>query len=183
MRFALRILLVAASAVVSAAPARSQESPGKPPKGPEHKVLAQGTGHWEYTGTMYLADPKAEPMKLSGTAEVEFLGDTSWLILKDRGRANETPYESVGIMCYDSEKGRYTATMASTYAPPPLVIGEATYDEASRTFSWKEQEAVEPDTGKRFSSNRMKHLKPMISQYRPLISNAPERRISSSGTS
>jgi hypothetical protein len=132
-------------------PARPADDSAKDTKdklkaGPDYGVVERMVGRWDLTGVVYPKDPKAAPLKGEDTQETNFLGNSSWLVSKTKGRIGELPLESVGLMCYDPEKGKYTATGAGTLDPPRLVIAEGTYAESSKTMSWKELEVIEPGT-------------------------------------
>lgn len=129
-----------------------QDTKADPGKGAARKVLEQLAGRWDFTGTVYGGDGKSEVLRLAGTFDAGFLADSSWLAGKGQGRANDKPFEFVSILCYDEKKGRYTATGAHSVFPTTLYIDEAVYDEASKTFAWKEGEMVEPETGQTVTS-------------------------------
>ncbi len=88
-------------------------------------------------------------MKPEGSAENRFLGESGWVVGMVKGRADNEPYEVVGITCFDAEKGKIVATGANSILPPKLALDEGTYDEASKTIFWKEQEILEPGSGKK----------------------------------
>jgi hypothetical protein len=111
---------------------------GKPDDGAERQVLERFVGSWDLSGKLYHEDPEAEPLKLEGLWEADFLGDSSFLISGSKGRAGGAPFERMTILCYDAQRGRYTAAGANTAFPGRLLLNEGTYDEASRTISWAE---------------------------------------------
>lgn len=115
---------------------------GKPDDGAERQVLERFVGSWDLSGKLYHEDPNAEPMKVEGRWESDFLGDSSFLISKSQGRAGGAPFERMTILCYDIQKGKYTAAGANTAFPSRLLLDEGTYDEASRTISWAEHEIL-----------------------------------------
>jgi hypothetical protein len=48
----------------------------------------------------------------------------------------------VVILCYDSQKGKYTAAGAHSAFPTGLILDESTYDEANKKISWQEHEIL-----------------------------------------
>jgi len=149
MRFAPRLLWAAMPALVLTAPAAAQESAAKPAPSPQHRVLQQYVGRWEVTGTLYPEATKSEPAKLKGTEEARFLVNSSWLILEERFRLNDTQsVEAVEIFCYDAGRGKYTTTGAHSAFPLSLSVYEGTYDEASKTLTW-EGEYKDAKTGEK----------------------------------
>jgi hypothetical protein len=121
----------------------------KPGKGAERRVLERFVGSWDLTGKIYDKDPEAEPMKVEGWWESDFLGDSSVLICKSKGRAGGAPFERVILLCYDAQKGKYTAAGANTAFPSRLLLDEGTYDEASQTISWTEHDILVLGSGEK----------------------------------
>jgi hypothetical protein len=122
---------------------------GKPDKGAEHRVLERFVGSWDLTGKIYDKDPEAEPMEMDGWWESDFFGDSSVLICKSKGRAGGAPFERVILLCYDAQKGKYTAAGANTAFPGRLLLDEGTYDEASQTISWTEHDVLVLGSGEK----------------------------------
>jgi hypothetical protein len=106
-------------------------------------------GHWDFTGKVFDENSGAEPLKLEGSVENRFLGESAWVVATGKGRAGNDSYEIVSIMCFDAETQKFVATGANSAFPPKLVLDEGTYDESSKTISWKEQEILEPGSGKK----------------------------------
>jgi hypothetical protein len=120
---------------------------GKPGNGAERRVLERFVGHWDLTGEVYDKDPGAAPVQIEGWWESSFMGDSPFLIAKSKGRVGTAPFERVVILCYDSQKGRYTAAGAHSAFPTGLILDEGTYDEANKTLSWQEHEILASASG------------------------------------
>jgi hypothetical protein len=122
---------------------------GEPDKGAERRVLERFVGSWDLTGTLYDEDPTAEPMKVEGWWESDFLGNSSFLISKSKCRAGGVPFDRLTILCYDAPKGKYTAAGANTAFPSRLLLDEGTYDEASQSISWTEHDILVLGSGEK----------------------------------
>jgi hypothetical protein len=86
---------------------------------------------------------------VEGWWESDFFGDSSVLICKSKGRAGRAPFERVILLCYDVQKGKYTAAGAHTAFPSRLLLDEGTYDEASQTISWTEHDILALGSGEK----------------------------------
>jgi hypothetical protein len=148
MRHAVRLAFVATLAMVGSGSSQAQEPKARPGRGPEHRVLDRMVGHWNFIGKIYSKEPGSEPTKVEGANDTNFLGESTWLVSKSKA-TGDISYEAEGIMCFDAEKGKYVSTGANSYFTPRLVLSEGTYDEASRTLSWKEREILEPGSGEK----------------------------------
>ena len=84
---------------------------------------------------------------MEGWWESDFFGDSSVLICKTKGRAGRAPFERVILVCYDVQKGKYTAAGAHTAFPSRLLLDEGTYDEANKKISWQEHEILGSASG------------------------------------
>jgi hypothetical protein len=122
-------------------------SEGKLDNGAERRVLERFVGHWDLTGKVYDKDPNAALVQIEGWWESSFMGDSPFLIAKSKGRAGTAPFERVVILCYDSQKGKYTAAGAHSAFPTGLVLDEGTYDEANQKISWQEHEILASASG------------------------------------
>lgn len=148
MRHAVRIAFVATLAMVGSGSSQAQEPKARPGRGPEHRVLDRMVGHWNFIGKVYGKESGSEPTTVEGASDSHYLGDSTWLVSKGKATGGIS-YETVGIMCFDSEKGKYVSTGANSLFTPSLHLSEGTYDEASRTISWKEREVSEPGSGEK----------------------------------
>jgi Protein of unknown function (DUF1579) len=149
MRHAVRFAFVATLAMVGSGFSQAMETKAGPGRRPEHRVLQRMVGHWDVTAKFYPKESGAEPTTLEGAGDSNFLGESTWLVSTGKGRFGNEPCESVGIMCYDAQKGKYISTGANSVFPPRLALAEGTYDESSRTISWKEREIIEPGSGEK----------------------------------
>jgi Protein of unknown function (DUF1579) len=144
MRYATSLTVVFALAVLGFG---QQPDQTKAANGPEHKVLEKFVGKFDFSGTVHLKDPSAPPMKITGSSESKFLAGSEWVVCQGSFKSDKGSGEEVGIMCYDAKKGKYVRTGANSMFPPGLAVCEGTYDEGSKTLTWKEQEFTEPGTG------------------------------------
>ena len=122
-------------------------SEGKPDNGAERGVLERFVGHWDLAGKVYDEDPSAALVQIEGWWESSFMGDSPFLIAKSKGRSGTAPFERVVILCYDFQKGKYTAAGAHSAFPTGLILDEGTYDEANKKISWQEHEILGSASG------------------------------------
>jgi hypothetical protein len=122
---------------------------GKPDNVAERRVLERFVGRWDLTGKVYDLDRNAPLVQIEGWCKSSFMGDSPFLIVRSKGRAGTAPFERVVILCYDSQKGKYTAAGAHSAFPTRLILDEGTYDEAAETISWREKEILASESGRK----------------------------------
>jgi hypothetical protein len=123
--------------------AAPQAMPPLPKPGPEHAVFNDSAGTWDARVEMFMA-PGAEPSVSKGV-ETSRVGCGGLCLITDfKGSFSMDPsappvsFEGHGIDAYDQAKKKYVGTWIDSMSTGPM-IGESTYDPASRTFTgWSE---------------------------------------------
>lgn len=159
----LRALALTAALLCTALPAAAQEEAMQAPEmsaeeaammetwmkamtpGPQHEMLAKGSGEWKYRITAWM-DPDAEPMVSEGTAvrKMELGGRVAHEVIT--GTFMDQPFEGIGRTGYDNLTGEWWSTWTDNMSTGAMTM-TGSYDDASSTWTWT-GEGVDPMTGK-----------------------------------
>jgi hypothetical protein len=101
--------------------------------GPEHKLLAETVGKWDFTSTM---NSPAGPMKSTGTSERKMTMNGWFLEDTTHGTKMGMVFEGHGYTGYDEKKKRYIGVWLDSMAGGAIMPSDGTYDAASKTFSF-----------------------------------------------
>ncbi len=103
-----------------------------PMPGPEHKLLAETVGKWNFK--MKMNGPTG-PMESAGTSERKMSLNGWYLEDSTHSTMMGMPFEGHGYTGYDMMKKKYVGTWMDTMAGGAIMASEGTYDAASKTFT------------------------------------------------
>ncbi len=111
--------------------------------GENHKHLAQLSGNWTYTVTMWM-DPSAPPTESKGTSTRKaimdgrfFVGDAkgSFQMPGPDGKMKDFDFTGMEIAGYDNVKKKFVSSWIDNMGTM-IMLSEGTYDPASKTFTY-----------------------------------------------
>jgi len=130
------VVLSLAVAVLGAAAVHAQAPAGGPPlpkPGPEHAVFKLDEGTWDAAVEMFPA-PGAPAMTSKGV-ETNSVGCGGLCLVSDfKGDFGGMPFHGHGTSAYDPGKKKYVGSWTDSMSQG-LMIGESTYDAATRTVT------------------------------------------------
>jgi hypothetical protein len=115
------------------------------PPGPEHKFMEPLVGTWAAKCKVYM-DPNEAPQASDGLLVRKLILGGRFLEEKYDGKMNDKPFQGCGIMGYDRAKKKWIAGWIDS-ASTGMHGSQGTYDEASKTWTFKKDETC-PITGK-----------------------------------
>lgn len=129
--------------------------------GPEHKLLADKVGKWNFTASFWEA-PGKPPEKSTGTSEVRSVMGGRYFVDETHGTMMGQPFEGLGITGYDNLRKKYVGSWIDNMGTG-LSMSEGTYD-ASRKVTTYKTEMPDMATGK-YMPMRMVERKDSVDQY------------------
>jgi hypothetical protein len=128
--------LVLAALIAPAVPALAQDMPPVPKPGPEHQLLKDDEGTW--AASLEIFAPGAPAMTSQGT-EVNRIGCGGLCLISDfSSDMMGMAFEGHGMTVYDAAKKKYIGSWSDSMSTG-LLLGESTYDPASKTVTgWME---------------------------------------------
>jgi hypothetical protein len=115
---------------------------GKP--GPNHKLLADGVGTWNYTVKFWM-DPSGPPMESTGVAVVKaimdgrfFVGDHSGKMQMPGpdGKMVDMEFKGMGIEGYDNAKKKFISSWVDNMGTG-IMNSEGDYDAGTKTITYR----------------------------------------------
>src|SRR6266478_3305581 len=129
---ALAVIGVAAFLLIGAPVGAADEIPAPPKPGPEHDVLKQMEGTWEYTLKMGGDAKDAKESKGTTTSKMELGG--LWLVSNHEGDFGGMKFQGKGMDTYDAAKKKYLGVWADSMGTYPMLT-EGTYDKVKKTLT------------------------------------------------
>jgi hypothetical protein len=109
------------------------------PKAPEHDVLKNLAGDWDYTfkspGMPGVKDMD-KPMETTGTEHVDLVCNGLWAKSVINGTMMGQPFQGVWLIGYDRFAKKYISVWVDSTGPESCAY-DGTWDAKSRTYTWK----------------------------------------------
>ena len=113
--------------------------------GPNHKLLADTAGSWNYTVKMWMnPDPNAKPMESKGTATRKMIMDGHYLsgdymgkmeMPGPDGKMKSMTFHGVGVEGYDNAKQKFVSSWMDSMGTG-IMYSEGTWDGATKSWTY-----------------------------------------------
>jgi hypothetical protein len=133
----------------------AQDAPPFPKSGPEHEVLKQLVGDWEYTAKFQMEPGQDSTSR--GKETVRLIAGGLFIVFDSEGEMFGGKFVGHGTMGYDVVKKKYTGTWMDNMATGVYLV-EATYDEKTKTFT-ETMEGSNPQTGETMKMKMTSEIK------------------------